>query len=90
MDPDAIKDPVARKKYKDAIEENRRRSEKSRREVWLSRGVDYAIIDIWHFIRNFPEASAARTRSIQIIEETVADKTILNRLKSDKHPGITR
>jgi len=90
MDPKAIRDPVARKKYEDAIEENNRKNEKLKRELWLSRGVDYAVIDIWYFVRNLPKDTEARTRAFQIIDDTVTDKAILKRLKSEEHPGLTR
>lgn len=89
MDPKAIRDPVARKKYEDAIEENNRKNAKLRRELDLSRCVDLAIIDIWHYVRNLPEGSEARTRANQIITSTVTDKTIVERLESENSPGLT-
>jgi hypothetical protein len=89
MDPKAIQDPVARKKYEDAIEANNRKNEKLRRERDLSRCADGAVIDIWSFVRNLPADSEGRKRASQIIDETVTDKTILTRLKSDEHPGLT-
>lgn len=89
MDPKAIRDPVARKKYEDAIEENNRKNAKLRRELDLSRCVDRAIIDIWHFVRNFTAASEARTKADQIIVSTVTDKALAERLASDNSPGLT-
>jgi hypothetical protein len=90
VDPKVIKDPKARKAYEDAIAENHRRNEKLKREMSLSRGVDYAVIDIWVFVmRGFSENTAARKSAIEIIEKSVSDKTILNRLKSDSMPGST-
>ena len=89
MDPEAIRDPVARKKYEDAIAANNRKNEKLRRERDLSRCVDRAVIDIWYFVRNLPAGSEGRRRASQIIDATVTDKAILMRLKSDEHPGLT-
>jgi len=89
MDPKAIRDPIARKKYEDAIEENNRKNAKLRRELDLSRCVERAIIDIWHYVRNLPEGSEARTRANQIITSTIAEKTIVERLESESSPGIT-
>ncbi len=70
MDPKAIRDPAARKKYEDAIEENNRKNLKLRRELDLSRCVDRAVIDIWHYVRNFSEGSEARTKATAIITTT--------------------
>ena len=89
MDPKAIRDPVARKKYEDAIEENNRKNAKLRRELDLSRCVDRAIIDIWHYVRNFPEGSEARTKANQIIISDVTDKALVKRLESNESPGLT-
>jgi len=89
MDPKAIRDPVARKKYEDAIEENNRKNMKLRRELDLSRCVERAIIDIWHYVRNLPEGSEARTRANQIITSTITEKNIVDRLESESSPGIT-
>jgi hypothetical protein len=89
MDPKAIRDPVARKKYEDAIEENNRKNAKLRRELDLSRCVDRAIIDIWHYVRNFPEGSEARTKANQIIIGNVTDKALAKRLESNESPGLT-
>lgn len=89
MDPKAIRDPVARKKYEDAIEENNRKNAKLRRELDLSRCVDRAIIDIWHYVRNFPEGSEARTKANQIIISDVTDKALVERLESNESPGLT-
>jgi hypothetical protein len=90
MDPEAIKDLNARKKYEEAIEQNNRRNEKLKRELYLSRGVDYAVIDVWYFIRNLPNDSAAKRSALDIIETSVTDKTVLNRLNSKESPGLTR
>lgn len=90
MDPNAIKDLTARKAYEDAIAENDGRIEKLNREMALSRGEEYALMDIWIFVkRGFPENSAAQKSAIEIVEKTVADETILNRFKSDTMPGLT-
>ena len=89
MSPEAIKDPVERKAYEDAISENHRRNEKLRREMALSRGVDYALIDIWVFVkRGLPENSAARNRAIEIVTKTVSDKSVLERFNSSEMPGL--
>ncbi|HXE41758.1 MAG TPA: hypothetical protein VN516_01945, partial [Candidatus Baltobacteraceae bacterium] len=50
VDPNAIKDPKARKAYEDAIAENNERIKRLNREIALSRGADYAVIDIWYFV----------------------------------------
>lgn len=89
MSPEAIKDPVARKKYEDAIAENNRRNAKLRRELDLSRGVDRVVIDLWHFVRGLSENSAARTQANQIINTTVTDHKLLGRLLSENSPGLT-
>jgi len=89
VDPKVIKDPKARKAYEDAIAENHRRNEKLKREMSLSRGVDYAVIDIWHFVRGFPADSAAREGAFEIIVTGVADEALQSRIKSDTHPGLT-
>jgi len=89
IDPNAIKDPKARKAYEDAIIANNRRIEKLRREMDLSRGVDSALIDIWVFVkRGLPENSAARNRAIEIVTKTVSDKSILERFNSSEMPGL--
>ena len=90
LDPKVIRDPVPRKKYEDAVEKNNRNSIKQMRELELSRGVDEAVIHLWFFVSTLPKDSEARIRSFKIIEDAVTDKVILNRLKSGKHPGITR
>jgi len=89
VDPKVIKDPKARKAYEDAIAENHRRNEKLKREMSLSRGVEYAVIDIWHFVRGFPADSAAREGAFEIIVTGVADEALQSRIKSDTHPGLT-
>ncbi len=89
MDPAAIKDPVARKKYEDAIAENNRRNMKLRRELYLSRAVDRAVIAIWQFVRQLPEKSEARARANEVIRSTVTDPVLLGRLASDESPGLT-
>jgi hypothetical protein len=90
VDLNAIKDPKARKAYEDAISENNRRNEKLKREMALSRGEEYALMDIWIFVKHgFPENSAAQKSAIEIVEKTVSDETILNRFKSDSMPGLT-
>jgi hypothetical protein len=89
MSPEAIKDPVARKKYEEAIADNNRRNSKLRKELNLSRGVDRAVIDIWHFVRNLPEESEARRQARQIIMTTVTNKILLERLLSENSPGLT-
>ncbi|MFH1477199.1 MAG: hypothetical protein ABIH24_06895 [Verrucomicrobiota bacterium] len=89
MDPKAIRDPIARKKYEDAIEANKRKNAKLRRELDLSRCVDRAIIDIWHYVRNFPEGSEARTEANQIIISNVTDTALVKRLESNESPGLT-
>jgi len=86
MDPNAIKDPEARKAYEDAIAENVRRGKKYEQERSLSYGVDHVVIDLWYFVKNFPEDSAGRKSSFKIIEATIFDKIILNRLESDSYP----
>ncbi len=90
VDPNAIKDPKARKAYEDAIAENNRRNEKLKREMALSRGEEYALMDIWIFVKHgFPENSAAQKSAIEIVEKTVSDEAILSRFKSDSMPGLT-
>jgi hypothetical protein len=90
MDPEAIKDAEVRKAYEDAIAENNRRNEKLKREMALSRGEEYALMDIWIFVKHgFPENSAAQKSATEIVEKTVADETILNRFKSGSMPGLT-
>jgi hypothetical protein len=89
MDPKGIQDPEARKAYEDAIVENRRRNEKARREMEISRGVDYALIDIWVFVkRGLPENSAARNRAIEIVTNTLSDQSLLDRFNSSDMPGL--
>ena len=90
MDPKGIADPEARKAYEDAIAANQRLNEKVHREMDLSRGVDYAVVNIWIFAkRGYPEHSAARKRAVDLIEKTITDLAILARLKSDTMPGLT-
>lgn len=90
MDPKAIKDADVRKAYEDAIAENGRRNEKLKREMAISRALDRVVIDIWVFVkRGFPDNSAGRESSMEIIGKTVSDKTILSRLKGDSMPGLT-
>lgn len=89
MDPNAIKDPEARKTYEDAIAENNRRNEKLKREMALSRGVDYALIDVWVFVkRGLPEHSSARDRAIEIVAKTISDKSLLERFNASDMPGL--
>ena len=91
VDPKAIKEPDVRKAYEEAIAENKRRSAKLKRELALSRGEDYAVMDIWIFVkRGLPENSTARKRAFEIIQKTVSDESVLKRLKSDSMPGLTR
>ena len=90
MAPSAIKDPVARKAYEEAIAANHRRNEKSHRELDLSRGVDYCVISIWRFTRGLAEDSAARRNAFEIIEKSVPHEALRKRLLSDESPGLTR
>ena len=90
MDPEAIKDPAAREQYKTAIEQNKRRNEKSKRELYLARCVDRAVISIHIFMRQLPAASESKVRAMGMIEKIVTDKLIFERLKSKEHPGLTR
>jgi hypothetical protein len=88
VDPNAIRDPKARKAYEDAIAANNRRLEKAKREMALSRGEASALMDIWLFVKHgFPENSAARKRAVEIVEKTVSDEAILSRFRSDSMPG---
>lgn len=89
MDPKAIKDPEARKAYEDALAENQRRNVKLKREMSISRGVDYAVIDLWHFVRNLAPNSAPKTKALKIIDATIPNKTLRNRLTSEGSPGLT-
>lgn len=88
MDPGAIEDPVARKAYEDAIAANRRKGEKGRRELTLSRGLDYAVLDIWTFVRGFPANSNARKSALDIVDETLADMVLRDRIRSETLPGL--
>jgi hypothetical protein len=89
MDPQAIKDVEVRKAYEEAIAQNHRRNEKLRREMALSRGMDYALIDIWIFAKDgFPGTSASRRRAIEIVQKTIPDKTLLDRFNSETMPGL--
>jgi hypothetical protein len=89
MDPKGIQDPEARKAYEDAIAKNHRRKEKHMREREISHGVDYALIDIWVFVkRGLPENSAAQNRAIEIVTHTLSDKSILDRFNSSDMPGL--
>ena len=90
MDPEAINDPAAREQYKLAIEENKRRNEKSKRELYLSRCVDRAVISIHVFVRQLPPNSESKVQAMRMIEKIVTDKSILERLESKEHPGLTR
>ena len=90
MDPKAINDPAARKQYKAAIEQNRRRNEKSKRELYLSRSVDRAVISIHIFVRQLPADSESKAEAMRMMEKIVTDKSLLERLKSKEHPGLTR
>jgi len=89
VDPASIKDPAARRAYEDAIMENQRRMAKMNREMALSRGLDYAVLDVWIFIRNFPAGSAAKKSAFDIVEKTVTDETLRNRIQSEARPGLT-
>jgi hypothetical protein len=90
MDPKAIKDVEVRKAYEEAIAQNQRRNEKLKREMALSRGVDYALINIWIFVtRGFPENSAARGAANEIVQKTIPDKILLDRFNSESMPGLT-
>ncbi len=91
MDPKGIADPEDRKAYEDAIAANQRRIEKVNREMDLSRGVDYALVNIWIFVKGggFPEHSVARKSAFDLVEKTITDPAILARLKSDTMPGLT-
>jgi hypothetical protein len=89
VDPNAIKDPKARQAYEDVLAANNQRIEKLRREVSLSRGVDYALIEIWMFVRRgLPENSAAQYRAIEIVTKTLPDKSLLDRFDSSDMPGL--
>jgi hypothetical protein len=90
VDPKAIKDPNARKAYEDALAENDRRNEKLKREMALARGEEYALIDIWVFVkRGLPDDSTARKRAVAIFAEMVSDKSILEQFGSGTMPGLT-
>src|SRR5262249_2973236 len=81
-DPKAIQDPEARKAYEDAIAANQQRAEKMNREMELSRGVDYAVIDIWHFLRNFPANSNARKQAFTLVNGLLTDDKLRQRIGS--------
>jgi hypothetical protein len=90
MDPQAIKNLEVRQAYEEAITQNHRRNDKLRREMALSRGVDYALIDIWIFTwRGFPENSEAQKSAVEIVRKTIPDKTLLERFNSQTMPGLT-
>jgi len=89
IDPKAIKDAKARKAYEDTIAENSRRNERLKREIALSRGVDYALIDIWVFVkRGLPRDSVAQNRAIEIVAKTISDNSLLERFNSNDMPGL--
>ena len=88
-DPGSIKDPAARKAYEDAIAENDRRREKMNREMSLSRGVDYAVLDLWTFVRGFAANSAARKSAMDIFEKSITDPALRGRIQSEDRPGLT-
>ncbi len=90
MDPKAIRDRRARKAYEDAIAENHRRAEKLKREMAISRGVDYALLNIWVFVKSgFPEHSAAKKEAEKIVQKTIPDGILLDRFDSGTMPGVT-
>jgi hypothetical protein len=88
IDPNEIDDITIRKAYVDAIAENRRRQGKVEREAKLSDGLDYAVLDIWVFVRGFPVGSVARKSAFDIIENTLADEKIRNRMLAERRPGV--
>jgi len=88
IDPNAIKDTRVRQAYEDAIAENRRRLDKAIREAGLSDGLDYAVLDIWIFVRGFPVGSAARKSAFDIIEQILADENIRNRILAERRPHV--
>ena len=87
-DPASVQDPAARKAYEDAIAENNRRRDKMNREMGLSRGVDYAVLDTWIFVRGFDANSAARKSAMDIVEKTIADPGLRGRIQSENRPGL--
>ena len=88
IDPNAINDPTTRMAYEDAIAENNRRIKKVVREAGLSAGLDYAVLDIWIFVRGFPAGSEARKSAFDIIEKTLVDEIIRNRILAERRPGV--
>ena len=89
-DPNDIKDSKARKAYEDVIAENNRRGEKAKREMALSRGVDYALINIWVFVkRGLDKNSTAQERAIEIVAKTLPEKTLRDRFDANDMPGLT-
>ena len=91
VDPASIKDPAARKAYEDAIAENQRRMEKANREMTLTDGVDYGVLDIWIFARGFPADSAAKKSAFDIVDKTLAgidNEALRNRIHSESRPGL--
>ena len=90
MEPNSMKDLKARKVYEEAIAENHKRTEKLKREMALSRGMEYALIHVWVFVKQgFPKDSAAQKRAIEIVHATIPDEVLLDRFNSDKRPSIT-
>jgi hypothetical protein len=89
IDPKSIKDPIVRKKYEEAIAENNRRNDKLRREHRLVRGMDESVLWIWMYLSQLPAGSEARTKAKQIVDATVTDKGIVDRLESQEMPHST-
>jgi hypothetical protein len=50
--------------------------------------LDYAVLDIWIFVRGFPARSVARKSAFDIIENTLADEKIRNRIRAEIRPGV--
>jgi hypothetical protein len=81
MDPAAIKDPVARKAYEEALEKNKKKITKANREHSLKMTFDSCVNNTWVFLLNLRRDSPAYSRGIQIVEETVKDTNVVRKLK---------
>jgi hypothetical protein len=75
MDPELIKDPAARRRYREDIEENNRRREKYVRERDLQRVLDAGAHCLEVSLRNRPQGSQSRKDFFAILNGVLTNGT---------------
>lgn len=88
--PEAIKDPEARKAYREAIARNKRLLKKVNREFGLNRAAELNLTMMWYLRRNVSQRDAVAGEQVDaILAETPLTDEMRAKLTGPESPGVS-